>query len=375
MKGVVTNRQLFFLLLLTITGYSLISIPGDAVRVSGTGAWITILLLACLFAIGVFFIASLNKMFEGKTIFEYSSLLVGKAGAIVISLIYTAYFIFLSILLFRGVAEFIKASYLPLTPIWVLMVLFEVITFYIASQGITNVGRVSELFGIAFIIFILFIRIVMFFIGDFTNIQPLIDPRQIKESVIGVKDLIVPFLGIEILTIIPFGKVNLKKGVSYCIATLLFIGLFYIIVTETAIMIVGINEITNYTDSLIEALRQTELPKSFLLERADIIFATVGFAGILSCLSIVAFTTVEHASKIFSKTNRNVLFLVLAILTFIVGSYLVDAKIIDYLLKSVLPFWGIFVAFIIPIILYIIAKIKNYIRLQVSRFRHMTPES
>ena len=93
LKGVVTNRQIFFILLFTLTSGSLISIPKDAYKAAGTGAWFTLMILTIIFSIGVFFIASLNKIFEGKTIFEYSNLLVGKPIAIIINFIYTSFYL------------------------------------------------------------------------------------------------------------------------------------------------------------------------------------------------------------------------------------------------------------------------------------------
>jgi spore germination protein len=301
LKSVVTNRQIFFMVLFTLTSGTLISIPKDAYKAAGTGAWFTIMILTIIFSIGAFFIASLNKKFEGKTILEYSNLLVGKPVSIIINFIYTSFYLLASIALFRMVAEFVKGSFLILTPIWAISLLFVVTSSYIAYKGITNIGRLCEIYGVVFIVVSLSVHASMFFLGDITQIQPFFEPKRIKEYVFATKDLFVALLGIEILTIIPFGKVNNKKGILYSVLGVLYVGLFYVFAMETSVMILGVNDVLNYNNALIEALRETRLPSTILLERVDLIFLTVGFFGVIAGLSILFFGAIENTSKLFQR--------------------------------------------------------------------------
>jgi len=358
LKSVVTNRQIFFILFLLITGYSSISIPKDAIKAAGTGAWLTILLLTILFAIAAFFISSLNKKFEGKTIFEYSPLIVGKPIAYVINIFYTSYFLFVLILICRSVSEFIKVTFMPLTPIWAMLFIIVAVCFYISYKGITNVGRLCEIYGLLVIVVAFPTIIAMFFLGDINYILPFFDISQVKEYVFGTKDLIVAFLGIEVLLIIPFGKVNNKKGVLYSVLAVLSIGLLYILLAEASTMILGINDILNYDNSLVEALRSVPLPSALILERADLLFLVVGIMGIIACISILFFTTVEYTTK-FIKLNRNLLYISIGIITYVVGNFFLNSEITAFLFKTVLPIWGIFTTFFIPISLFIIAKEKK----------------
>ncbi len=332
--------------------------PKDSIKAAGTGAWFTILLLTIIFSIAVFFIASLNKKFQGRTIFEYSSLLVGKPAAFVISLIYTSYFLFVLIIVCRNIAEFNKGTFLYLTPVWALLLLIICVCGYIAYKGLTNLARFCEIYGAVFIFTSLAIHFAQFFIGDINYIQPFFEISEIKKYIFGVKDLIVPFLGVEILTIIPFGKVNNKKGVICSVLGIVYVGLFYIVAVESSTMIVGINEILNYDDSLIEALRETRLPSTFLLERVDFLFITVGTMGIISGLSVLFFAVVENATKLV-RVNKNKLFLSIAIITFIISNFFLDSELTTFLFKTVVPIWGMFTAFLIPITLFIIAKVKR----------------
>jgi spore germination protein len=360
LKGVVTNRQIFFMLLFTLTSGSLISIPKDSFKAAGTGAWFTMMILTIIFSIGVFFIASLNKKFEGKTIFEYSNLLVGKPISIIINFIYTSFYLLALISLFRMVAEFVKGCFLNLTPIWAISLLFVVTSLYIAYKGITNIGRLCEIYGAVFIATSLSVHAAMFYLGDITQIQPFFEPKRIKEYVFAAKDLFVSMLGIEILTIIPFGKVNSKKGVIYSVLGVVYVGLFYVFAIETSVMILGVNDVLNYNNSLIEALRETKLPSTILLERVDVLFLTVGFFGVVSGLSILLYGTVENISKLFSKINKNKLFIIIGVVIYVVSNFFINADLANLLFNTGIPVVGVFTSFIIPIALFTIAKVKEY---------------
>ena len=343
-----------------MTAVALISIPRNAVKAAGTGAWFAIIIVTVLFIFGIFIIASLSKMFEGKTIYEYSNLLVGRFMTKIIGFIYTTYFCFFSILLFRIISDFIKANSLPLTPIWAILLMFIGVILYIVYKGITTIGRLLEIYGFIFIVVSLATHTAEFFLGDANYIKPFFEPKLVKEYIFGAKDLISAFIGIEILTIIPFGKVNNKRGVLYSVLGVLYVGLFYIFATETSVMIVGINDILYYNASLVEAIRETKLPSVFFLERSDILFLTVGTIGILSGLATILFAATENIVKLFSITKRNIVIVAVGILVFISCMFLNESRQVIYLFENVLPIIGILTGFIIPIILFIIAKVKKY---------------
>ena len=258
------------------------------------------------------------------------------------------------------VAEFVKGCFLNLTPIWAIAFLFVVTSMYIAYKGITNIGRLCEIYGVVFIVVSLSVHAAMFFLGDITQIQPFFEPKRIKEYVFGAKDLFAALLGIEILTIIPFGKVNNKKGILYSVLGVLYVGLFYIFAMETSVMILGVNDVLNYNNSLIEALRETKLPSTILLERVDLLFLTVGFFGVTSGLSILFYGTVENISKLFLKINKNKLFIIIGIVVYVVSNFFINADLANLLFNTAIPVVGIFTSFIIPITLFIIAKVKEH---------------
>ena len=74
-----------------------------------------------------------------------------------------------------------------------------------------------------------------------------------------------PFGGIEVLLIMPFSSKN-KKAPLIAFLTLIFIGLLYMLVVESTISILGINNTILYNDSFIEAVKIVYIP---VIERTD----------------------------------------------------------------------------------------------------------
>lgn len=79
MTNSITNRQMFFILVLTLTSYSIVDISRAMAKSAGTGGWITILATSIIFGLAAMVIVYLNNLFKGKILFDYSKVLVGKA--------------------------------------------------------------------------------------------------------------------------------------------------------------------------------------------------------------------------------------------------------------------------------------------------------
>lgn len=346
------------MLILTMSGYSLTSLPKKAVEASGTGAWFSLLVLAIIIAFGSILATTLNKKFEGKTIYEYSSLLIGKIGGKTIAVIFSLYFMLGIILLVRFTTTFIVSSFLPLTPLAVISLLLVVTTSYIGSRGITNIARMCEIFGIVFIIIMVLLHIIMLFFGDVKYIMPFFEISQVKRYLTGMSKLLVPFLGTEIILLIPFGKSN-KKSTSAAFCAIIALGLFYILSVESSTMITGPLSIVTTENALVEALRETRIPMTFLLERPDLLFIMVGISGFISTLSVVFHMMNSSFSHLIMNKSNNNLMPILAPVVFLISTFALNDKSARFIMDNILPFFGLLVALFIPIIMLIITKAKK----------------
>lgn len=359
MANSITNRQIFFILFLTSISFGVVSISKIMAESAGTGSWLTLLITALIFAIAAIMIVSLNNMFQGKMLFDYSKEIIGNVGSYTVSIYFVIYFLLILIFLVIQLSNILQSNFLLKTPKWAIM-LFGIPVFgFLAYKGITSVARMFELYGLLVLIFAILIHIGMVEQAKIENILPLFDMNDADKYLTAIEKAIFPFLGVEILLAIPFTKKNGKKAKKTAFLSLLFIGLFYILVVETCIMKLGITSIVHYKDALIVAIRDTELEFLDFLQRLDILYMAVGFMGFFMGISIVYTALVEYLCKIFSRLKRLTIVLIVGAISYSLCLFVIKIKGYEDFFNETLKYLGLVSVFLIPVILLIIAKVRK----------------
>lgn len=355
----ITNRQMVMILFITLTCYSIIVIPKVMAENAGTGNWITLILTALIFGLAAVVIVSLNSLFQGKMLFDYAPQIVGKPIAYVIVVFYILYFFFIVVYLITMKARLLKADFFPQTPLWSFPFIGIPVFCFIANKGITNIGRLAEIIGIVFIVTAIFVHFIMMTQGKISRIQPFFNAADIKKYIEGFKYSIFPFLGIEVLLAIPLTKKNGSKAKKTVFLTLVFIGLFYIFLVESCIMKIGLNDIVNYKDPLIVAIRDTSPEFIDIFTRLDILYLTIGFGAIFVGVSIVFAVIAEYLCRIFNKINRPIIVTAVGIMTYIIFFIVKDLAKYEQFVEDIGTYVGIVTCIVIPGLLFILAKIRK----------------
>lgn len=254
MTNSITNRQMFFIIFMTLTAYTTIDLPKTMAQTAGRSSWIPIIIVSIIFGISAIIITKLNNMFLGKVFFDYSQGIMGKFFTYLIVFYYILYFLIIGVYLKLKLVGVLTSNFLPKTPPFVFLLFGIALFAYVAYKGITNIARMLEIYGVLFLIITVGISALMLAGGTKYNILPFFNASEIKEYAKTMKDLIVPYGGAEVLLIIPFSAKN-KKAPKTAFFTLLFIGLFYALIVESTIMILGINNTALLNDSFIEAIK------------------------------------------------------------------------------------------------------------------------
>lgn len=359
LQSSVSNRQIFFLLLLTMTAYTVISIPKVIVQSSGTGGWLSLMITALLFAVFVVVIVRLNSAFPGMMLFEYSQRIVGRIMAYVLAVYFILYFLMISAYLNVELSAVLRAGFYPKTPQWAMTIASVIVFGIVAHRGVVSVARFFEVIGTIFVITGFVTHFVMLLQGDLREIQPFFSSPKLPEYLFGIKDCLFAFLGVELLTIFPLSGKSIGRSVATAFLTVLFIGIFYVFVVETCIMMLGMQSAQNYNFALIEAIKQIDNP---VLERFDILFLTVGFAGLVAGVCGVYLALVEYAVRLFKKVNRLLIVVGVGAIMIALSIASQAVKPTMAVLESVLPIAGLVSAFLIPTILFLIAKVRGLVQ-------------
>jgi spore germination protein (amino acid permease) len=357
----VTNGQLFFIIFFTLTGYSVIELPKTLAESSGTGAWFTIIVTTVFFMFAASIIAYLGYMFKEKTLYEYSRLLAGKFITYIFALIYVVYFLVVLSMISRSTAEIIKADFLPKTPIWAISFIILITSYYAASKGITNLGRIFFFYGVIILCMSVEIHTIMFFVGDLINIQPLFDVSETGKYLSGTFTAILSFLGYEVLTVIPLSKKNGKKAVYYSAGAILAAGLFYIFIVESCYAVIGVDDIVNYRNSLIVAIRRIDVQFLQFLKRLDIVFIVSWLSAIFCTVNILVYTLNEYVCKLLPTKKKFIVLTAVTIIAYIGSLIPQNADVASKILLIFTGYLGLIPAFLIPLILLIIAKVKRHV--------------
>jgi hypothetical protein len=200
----------------------------------------------------------------------------------------------------------------------------------------------------------------MLFQGELNYIQPFFVPEDTLSYLRAIPAAITSFLGIEVMTLIPIAQQDRKKAPKAVFFMLLLIGLFFIMTVESSIMMIGMNEIKNNNNALISAIRHIELPTLSFFERMDVFYLTVGFSGMYAAKTIAILSATEYACKILPKVKRIIIVAAVMAVTLLLDVFYYNVKGFDEFYKVFFLSAGNVAAIGIPLILFILAKVKGH---------------
>ena len=358
MANTITSRQMAFTLFLTLTSITVVTIPGVMAETAGVGSWMPLLAMSVVFGVLAAVVASLQRAFPGMALYDYSRELVGKAGCFLIAVFYVVYFLTVDTYLCNAMAGMLQANFLFKTPYWAFLAAGLPVFGYLAYHGPVTVARIFELYGMVFLIALLLVHANMLIQGDLENILPLIVPSEVGRSFGAAGKTIIAFLGIEVLTVMPFPKKS-KKAPRVAFITLLLVGIVYVLVVESSIMMVGLHEITFYEYPLLTAIRQVQLENIEFLRRVDMLYLTVGLMGIFAGMSVVYLAIVEYSGRLLPRVPRGGIVIGAGVVIFLLS--LVGFGIQDFrdIIIEYITYGGLIAAGLIPVGLWIVAKVRK----------------
>ncbi len=355
MANSITNRQMFFILILILTSYTSVDLPKIVAQSAGRNGWMLVLAVALVFGLAAAAIASLNNRFRGKVMFDYSQEIAGKLASRLIAVYYILYFIVVGVYLKLRLVNFLSSNFLPKTPQAVMLAVSVALFAFVSFKGITNVARLFELYGFAFLLTTISICAIMLPQGMIYNIRPLINPDKFKDLPAAIPKLLFPYGGIEVLLIVPFAKCN-KRAARVAFLTLVFIGLLYVLIVDSTISILGINNTAFYSDAFIEAIKVVNIP---IIERPDIFYLTVGLTSLFAGMIMVFLAILEFACKLFSKVGRHIITLVCSVVLYTLCMFALGIKNISEVLDACAPYLVLVSSILLPGTLLILAMVKG----------------
>ncbi|WP_459195863.1 GerAB/ArcD/ProY family transporter [Wukongibacter baidiensis] len=360
MNETLTNKQVAFILFGFIVGYGVMGLPKNVAENAGTGAWIA-LMISTFFAIMItYIILYLGYIHENKTLYEYSELLVGKFLTTVFVIIYTIEFFIFFTMITRSSSEIIRLTVLIKTPSWALCSTILLVVLYAVIKRLKVIARICEIYGIIIILTYIIVFFLISTQGNLLNIRPLFEVSNISTYLKASLVTTLPFMGMEILTVIPFSrKQNNKRVFKYAAFMMLFIGFLYIFAVESCISVMGVESIIHFKDSLLATVRRVDIRWLQFLRRLDGLMLVVWIMSIYCTLAVLGYGTVYLVNKLFKKANFNLLAAIIFTLSFIISQLPSSFQELEEILNYT-TYIGILTGIFIPGLLLIVTKVKKY---------------
>lgn len=173
-------------------------------------SWISVLIAGVIIGVWSLLLLYINKKTKGKNIFIWLKQEIGRIPAFIFSAAISLFLILLAAVTMGEFISWTKVSYLPITPSYMLVILF---TFLCLTLALTNMQTIAILNG-----FVLFAVIVFGFFVAFANIQfknyQLLLPVLEHGFAPPLKGVIFPLSGlVEIIAVI-FIQQKIKGSIS-----------------------------------------------------------------------------------------------------------------------------------------------------------------
>lgn len=359
MKSFVHNRHVFFVCLISLFGFGIFSAANISAKSLSTSAWIAPAVCAIVFTFPALILSRLSSKYENSNIYEYSTLAAGRIG-VALSFVFSLFYLLFCALMLSYYAHIISMWILPNTSFRFICAFIAVICFYALSCGFTSVTRLISMIGFLALCAVIIVRIVMIFSGDMTNLLPAIDTETLNEGFGDAFWGCLPFFfGVGTLAVIPRPK-GVKSSFAGSLVAIISAGALLILVTAACMAMIGPLQTGMYEDAMVLAMKAFDISYVTFIQRADIIFIITWSLLILSSICCIIYVPYLHAEILFSKKKNTLVRFCMCLLIFIIANIPSDMTHALSLITSLCKYAGIFVIFIIPLIILIFPEVRRH---------------
>ena len=353
----ISNYQLKALIITTVIGTGILSLPNSVARELNNDGWIAILISGLISISVVVLLNKLTRLYPRKTYFEFGKEIIPAPLFNIISLITIAYFLVILAFEVRIFAEVMRAYLLEVTPTEFIIITMLLVTVYIARSDISTLGRMAVMIVPLIIIVTVIIVFAVLPKIDFINVLPLlrIDLKALPKAIFPT---VFSYIGYEIIFVAMASVDEPNKSLGYCVRGIIFVMAIYLLTFFITLSEFGIHELKRQVWPSITLMREVDLP-GFFIENIDAIIMTLWILVIFGTMGPIMYASGVALSKVFNTKKHDFFILPLVPIIYLLSlipenlskTYMYTGKIINY--------FAIFVIFIFPLGLYIISLLKR----------------
>lgn len=352
----ITSSQAALFLNNTMLGAGILTLPRSVSETVKTpDSWISVLMGGLIVMLVVTLMVKLSLRFPGKTVYEYTQIVIGRYPGILWCLLLILYYIVIAGFEIRAMSEVTLFYLLEGTPIWAVIIPFIWLGAYLVRGGINAIARVGEIvFPIS-----LFILIVSYLLSlrlfHIDNLRPVLGDG-IFPVIRGLKSTILVYTGCEVVMTL-VAKLEHPKQALKAMLTGIAIpaGLYFV----TIIMVIGglsVDSAVTSTWPTIDLIRSFEI-SGFLFERFEFPLMVIWLMQMFCNYSSFFYNSSLGLSQLFNLPFKKV---ILALVPFIFLATMVPKNINEvFSLGNAIGYISIVLFILFPVSLTLIALIRS----------------
>lgn len=354
----VSNIQIRGLIVSTVIGVGVLSLPHTLVSSLGNKGWISIILSGALIIPVLYIITRIFIENPGKDFFQIGEETLGKILFKIVLLILAVYFIFFCAYVTRNLGELIKAFLLPTTPLEIIIFSFILVTSYIASQEIDVIARTGYFIYPLILFFAVLIVLIALPKADFSNLLP-INNISYKGIPKGIMETFFSFAGFEMIFLaLPYVEQDKETTFKSAIYAIIIITIIYLAMFIMSISHFSIQQLERQGFPILQLVKQIDLP-GFFLENLDGLVMSIWVIVVFTTFAPAYFGAGKVITKIFGiKTHK---YIVLILIPIIYKLALYPENLVQ-LTKTYIKYFnllGFISGVIIPVILLVVGLIRK----------------
>lgn len=351
----VSPYNLFFLVLSTQTGISILNFQSKIIKGAGQDSWVAVLAVGLCTNLIFFMMLHIIKHSSRGDILSFHTDTFGKFLGGLLNMIITFHFLTCGLLVMHAFIELLQVWVFDGISNWEYSLLFCALIYYLVSGGFRVVAGIA-FWGVIIPSLLLVAGIYLFDYREFSYIMPLFN-HGFKDYLRSAKEAGTMFFGFEAsLVFFPFIKNGIRSG-KWGHLGLFVTTLLYLAITIMTFLFFTQGKLKLLTWPTLTMIKIIAFP---FLERFEFIFIFTWLFVILPVICVYLWSAVRTVRVTFPKLKPTyILFLFIGCYFFYSG-YLVDIHYTQLLIKLVKYSGFSFLVIYIPL-LFMISLIKAMI--------------
>jgi spore germination protein len=350
------SKDLAYIVSSMMIGVGVLTLPRlVANHTNAFDGWISILCAGLFFLFFGWFLAKMISAFPKKTFFEYTTLIMTKPVAVILTVILGGAFLLTCSLEARVIANISKLYMFDQTPIEAVALAFLLVVIYAVSGSRIALLRLNLMFLPIVILITLLVQGFNITLFQVDNLRPTFS-TTLTGYFNGAQETTFSFTGYVVI-LVYISLMNKPKDASKM--TMIGIGIpivLYLIIYTVAIAVFGHLATAQITYPTIEVAKEIEAPGGFV-ERFESIFFTVWIMTVFNTTSM-AMDIAIHLFRSVLKISRKSLIYIISPIIYLIGMTPENTNQIQFLGKIV-AYLGFFFGVVFPLFLYLFIRIKG----------------